>query len=1228
MHYQVGGSLTTQAPSYIERQADDDLIAAIGRGEFCYVLNSRQMGKSSLMVRAYQTFSQADYRCAVLDMTNIGSENITPLQWYKGIVKNLWRGFKLNRQCDLNFKAWWKDEEDISLLQRLSQFIKDVLLAQFPDDELIIFVDEIDSILSLPFSVDDFFALVRFCYNQRAIDPECNRIHFAIFGVAIPADLIRDRNRTPFNIGTPIYLGGFSQQEAQPLAQGLSVQAGDVQAVLKAILSWTGGQPFLTQKLCQLAVSSSQGAATRPLTIPPGGEAYWVENLVQTKILERWESQDEPEHLRTIRNRILSSSEIAGRVLSIYQQVLEGDVVADDSRDQIELLLSGLVTKSTGLLTVKNRIYSTVFDLAWVKSQLDQLRPYSQQFDAWMTSAQVDDSRLLRGQALQEAQVWSQGKRLSDGDYRYLAASVESDRQAVRQAMDAERQAAENERVQLQLEKERETGKLQRRFLGAVSAAFLAAVGFGGVIFWQYRQSQLGEIKAIATAAEGRFESHHQLEAFEQIITAATKLQRLFDPPEALSKQVKMVLQRTLDGANAINQLNFDTEISSLEIHPDGELLAVVTAGGELSFWHPSGERAAGAVVQAIQTKNEAGQFSKVLFSPDGNQIAVSLNNNLIQLWDLEGTLLKASEQPDSFELRAFSRDNRTFLIRSQDALKLLNLDSGALTPLPSEARIGTSVVSPDGEMIVANYRRTPRGARPDGSGPVMSRNLNTVVPLPKRPGGPLRKKGGPRDANFFQKPTIGVWDTAGNLTSAFAPTGGPVEAIAISPNSELLATAHVDGEVYLSRPNGEFVEILFGLQSKVQALAFSPDGQLLAAGDIDGNIELWSVGGSQLGRILGHKGKITALRFSPDGTWLASASQDSTVRLWQTSHPMQTVLANHTDNVTGLFYSPDGKQLRSHSIDQSLNIWQRNPQGEFMIAPAETLAVAGGPNSFSVSADRLLMARMRKTGGLIVTDDAAGKNLVPLRGGVKQASAVSIAPSGERIAVATTAQQIQIWHKTTAGVFPAQPQVTWPAPNGVIESLAWSPDEAMLVAGTGEGTVTLWETKEDIGSKIASVEEAHDADVSAVAVSPDGRWIASASKDKTVKIWRIDGTLMQTLAGHEAGVDAITFSPDSAKLASVSVDSSLKLWVIGGLSPGQEPLLRSLTGHTGRINAVTFSPDGKEIATSGSDRKVIVWKVEEILQLDELDYACNQVRDYFRYSLRVDDKVRSLCNE
>ncbi len=438
--YQVGGSLTSNAPSYVERKSDVELYEALKQGNFCYVLNSRQMGKSSLLVRTKHRLQQEGFKCTAIDMTNIGSENITPLQWYKGIVAELWTGFKLLNK--LNFKTWWKEQEDFSYIQIFNNFIRDLLEVQFPKNRLFIFIDEIDSTLSLDFPVDDFFALIRFCYNQRAINPNYDRITFAIFGVATPSDLIKDRNRTPFNIGQAIELKGFDLQSAGALAEGLNIKEGNSQEILKEILAWTGGQPFLTQKLCNLVTNFNEDRASSEVTIPPGTEADWVEKIVRAGMIERWESQDEPEHLRTIRDRIERSCKYTGRMLGIYQQILQGFAVkTDDSREQIELLLSGLVVRQQGLLDVKNRIYQEVFNLDWVEKQLAALRPYSQSLEAWEATQRTDESRLLRGQALKDALIWSLGKSLSDLDYQYLAASQALSKRETENALESVEQA-------------------------------------------------------------------------------------------------------------------------------------------------------------------------------------------------------------------------------------------------------------------------------------------------------------------------------------------------------------------------------------------------------------------------------------------------------------------------------------------------------------------------------------------------------------------------------------------------------------------------------------------------------------------------------------------------------------------------------------------------------------------------------------------------------------------
>ncbi|MBD2519503.1 CHASE2 domain-containing protein [Nostoc sp. FACHB-973] len=416
-NYQVGGSLQIDAPSYVERQADKDFYEGLKSGEFCYVLNSRQMGKSSLRVRTMHKLQKDNIACNVIDITAIGSQDIAPSEWYLGVLRRLARSFTPT----VKVLTWWKDYEGLSPLERLSEFIESVLLTQITQN-IVIFVDEIDSILKLSFK-DDFLALLRACYNKRADNPAYQRLTFALLGVATPYDLIRDKNRTPFNIGRAIQLNGFSEHEVQPLAQGLVGKVTDPQAVLKEVLGWSGGQPFLTQKLCKLILTSDS-------FIPVGGEAKFIENLVYSKIVNNWESQDEPEHLKTIRDRILRSEQRSGRLLKLYQEILlNSEITADASPEQIELRLSGLVVKQQGSLRVYNCIYASVFNQNWIDKALYDLRPYKLALKAWIASNYQDKSHLLRGQALQDAQAWAETKNLSEQDDRFLAASFELETQ-------------------------------------------------------------------------------------------------------------------------------------------------------------------------------------------------------------------------------------------------------------------------------------------------------------------------------------------------------------------------------------------------------------------------------------------------------------------------------------------------------------------------------------------------------------------------------------------------------------------------------------------------------------------------------------------------------------------------------------------------------------------------------------------------------------------------------
>ncbi len=446
--YQVGGSLPPGAQSYVRRQADDVLYQALQQREFCYILTSRQMGKSSLRVRTMQRLQNAGVRCGVLDMTMLGTRQTTPSQWYASIVRRLIRVFNLST----DFRSWWRDRANLSPVQCLAEFLEDELLKEVPGP-IVLFIDEIDATLQLDFSADDFFALIRALYNNRAESMSCRRLSFVLIGVAISSDLIANPRITPFNVGKSIVLDGFSWHEAAPLLPGLKGLVQDPVATLKEILVWSGGQPFLTQKICQLVREQTSLSATQKLatqrsntersaqrsakptvekTSCSNPSPIDVADLVKTHIIDSWEVQDLPEHLKTVRSGLLHNSLVTGRVLGVYQRLLNKEQIAtNDSLAQVSLRLSGAVRDNQRMLKIANPIYRAVFDHCWVSQQLSELRPYSISLNAWVASGFKENGYLLKDSALQNALDWSATRHLSDLDYRYLSASQEAAKQAV-----------------------------------------------------------------------------------------------------------------------------------------------------------------------------------------------------------------------------------------------------------------------------------------------------------------------------------------------------------------------------------------------------------------------------------------------------------------------------------------------------------------------------------------------------------------------------------------------------------------------------------------------------------------------------------------------------------------------------------------------------------------------------------------------------------------------------
>jgi WD40 repeat protein/tRNA A-37 threonylcarbamoyl transferase component Bud32 len=579
-------------------------------------------------------------------------------------------------------------------------------------------------------------------------------------------------------------------------------------------------------------------------------------------------------------------------------------------------------------------------------------------------------------------------------------------------------------------------------------------------------------------------------------------------------------------------------DVVAVAYDPGGTRLVAASWDNTVSIWDVAGRR------RLHVLKGHTNWVRGVAFRPDGKRLTSVSDDGTIQVWDpaTGANLGVLAVHTGPVTSVAYSPDGRRLISGGADGtVRLCDADDGqhVVVHKAHTGRVTSVVFGSDGHHASAGMDRTVR-----------------------------------------------LWDPA-------APGGGRVlrgqsqaiHCVAFSPDGRLLASASEDRTVRLwEAATGHEVVTLLGHNSPVRGLAFSPDSRRLAtAGNV---LKVWDVKtAEELATLRGHGRAINGVAFSPDGRHLATAGADATVKLWSaTDNPEVRRLTGHLKGVADLAFSPDGKRLAAAGGDGNVRIWDVATGREercFRKYPDKDASCV----AFSPDGKRLLSC---SDYDLTMWDLAEGRELYTIQSCGARAV---FSPDGKTLATADYTRNseghwlgyLSLWNADGGAKIRSTPELP-----GMLFRLVFSPDGTRIAGVVGTNMVLVADIRTVRPELIIVVESRQ---MYGLAYSPDGRRLyADAGGFNTpaeLRVWdtRSGGVVMRLL-GHEEPVFALALSGDGKRLASVSADKTVRLW---DTAAGIEVF--SLRLATADGECLAFSPDGRHLATAGKGDAILVWE-------------------------------------